>query len=71
MSVHQNEIQNHNIETANKSLKDLSVQIFENDSNKSKLHSQRNYVDDKFWEYLLPFSSEYSVFPFSVQKHAD
>jgi len=44
MICHQNEELNHNIKKVNKTLKmwQSSTTVFGNDSNKSKLHSQRN-----------------------------
>jgi hypothetical protein len=50
VSLHQNVWQNHNLLIDNKSSETCGkVQVFGNNSNKSKLHSQ---------EYLLPFCSE-------------
>jgi len=40
------------------------IYIFSDDSNRSKLHSLRNYEQIKFGKFLLRFNSEHSVFPF-------
>jgi len=59
MSCHQNAGQSHNLMKANKSFKKWGkVQIFWNDKNISKLHSQRNQEHIKTGECLLQFSSE-------------
>jgi len=51
--------------------------MFGNESNKSKLNSQRNYNQIKFKKFLLPFCSEsfafmsplYKVEDYNMKKH--
>jgi hypothetical protein len=49
LSRQQNVGQNRDIEIPNRSFENVSVQIFEDDSNKSKFDSRRNYEEIEFW----------------------
>jgi hypothetical protein len=51
LSRHQNVGQNRDIKIANRSFEDVSVtvQIFGDDSNKSKFESGGNYEENEFW----------------------
>jgi hypothetical protein len=64
VSHQQNVGQNLNVLTANTSFeKSGKFQVLGNTSNKSQLHSGRNYGQIKLGKCLLPFLSEFLVFP--------
>jgi hypothetical protein len=68
LSCHQNADQNQDIQIANRlSERVVTIQIFGNDSNNSKFDSRGNLEEIEFWQCLLPFGPEPSVFSFAVE----
>jgi hypothetical protein len=69
LSRHQNVGQNRDIKIANRSFENVSqFKYFWDDSNKSKFDSVGNQQENGFWQCLLPFGPEPSVFSSAIEK---
>jgi hypothetical protein len=60
--------QNVGKKSGHKNNRHVTVQIFEEDSNKSKFGSRGNEEKFEFWYCLLPFGTEPAVFSIPVNK---
>jgi hypothetical protein len=52
-------------------LKEWIVQVFENNLQKSKFYSGRNYEQTEFRECLMSFDAYCFIFQFTIQKYKD